>query len=69
MHREFLFKTSKCKVRSKADRVYSYYAYDADWRRDRYLSVSQESYNKDIMSKEGRKLNLHDYYKKMTLRL
>lgn len=47
-HREFLFNAAKCKVGSRADRVYSYYAYDADWRRDRYLKVSQEADHKGL---------------------
>lgn len=39
-HNKFLFHAAKCKVGSKADRVYSYYDYDDSWRRDRYLRVS-----------------------------
>lgn len=39
-HKKFLFNAAKCKVGSRADRVYSYYAYDADWRNDRYLRTS-----------------------------
>lgn len=48
---------------SRADRVYCYYAYDNDWRRDKYLKTSQESDNKGLQSREGRKLNLHAYHK------
>ena len=68
-HHEFLFKAAKCKVKSKADRVYRYYHYNDEWRKDRFLRLSQEADNKELMSREGRKLNLHAYYKKMMLRL
>lgn len=67
--KKFLYNAAKCKVGSRADRVYSYYAYDNDWRRDRYLSISQEADNKPLESREGRKLNLHAYHKKMALHL
>ena len=68
-HQGFLFKAAKCKVKSNADRVYRYYHYNDEWRKDRYLRLSQEANNKALMSREGRKLNLHAYYKKMMLRL
>ena len=42
-HNQFMF--SKPKVGSRADRVYSYYDNDRDWRSDRYLSISQEANN------------------------
>jgi len=65
-HRKFMF--SKLAVGSRADRVYSYYAYDRDWRADRYLRTSQEADNKGLQSREGRKLNLYEYNKRMTVR-
>ena len=68
-HNEFLYKAAKCKVKSKADRVYRYYGYDGDWRKDKFLKLSQEADNKDLCSREGRKLNLMAYFKKMTLKL
>ena len=39
-HNEFLFKASKCKVKSNADRVYRYYGFDSDWRKDKFLKLS-----------------------------
>lgn len=63
-HNQFMF--TKPKVGGRADRVYSYYDYDRDWRRDRYLSISQEANNKGLMSREGRKLSLYEYNKRMT---
>ena len=63
-HQKFLF--AKPKVKSRADRVYIYYDYDKNWRGDRYLHISQEADNKSLMSREGRKLNLSAYHKRMT---
>lgn len=68
-HKKFLYNAAKCKVGSRADRVYTYYGYNNDWRRDKYLSISQEANNKPLESREGRKLDLHAYYKKMALHL
>ena len=59
---------TKPKIGSRADRVYSYYANDRDWRADRYLHVSQEANNKTLQSREGRKLELSAYHKRMTYR-
>jgi hypothetical protein len=56
---------SKPTVGSKADRVYSYYDNDKNWRSDRYLSISQETNNQTLQSREGRKLSLSDYHKRM----
>ena len=56
---------TKPKVGSRADRVYQYYSNDKDWRRDRYLKISQEADFKGLKSREGRKLNLSEYHKKM----
>ena len=56
----------KPSIGSRADRVYSYYDNDRDWRSDNYLHVSQEADNKGLKSREGRKLNLSDYHKRMT---
>jgi len=56
---------TKPKVGGKADRVYSYYDNKEDWSRDRYLTVSQEADNKSLQSREGRKLNLGAYNKRM----
>lgn len=53
------------KVGSRADRVYIYYDYDGGWRGDRFLKLSQEADNKSLMSREGRKLELGAYNKKM----
>ena len=39
-HKKFLYKAAKCKVGSRADRVYNYYAHQDSWNRDRYLVVS-----------------------------
>ena len=63
-HNRFLF--TKPQVGSRADRVYIYYAYNQQWRADKYLRTSQEADFKPLVSREGRKLNLHDYHKKMT---
>jgi hypothetical protein len=56
---------TKPKIGSRADRVYSYYSNTSDWRGDRYLHVSQEADYKGLQSREGRKLELAAYYKKM----
>ena len=45
-HKRFMF--SKPKVGDRADRVYSYYANDDNWRKDRYLSISQEGDSKGL---------------------
>ena len=68
-HKKFLFHASKCKVGSRADRVYSYYNYNNNWNRDKFLKTSQEADNKSLQSREGRKLNLHAYHKLMSLQL
>ena len=59
---------TKPKVGSRADRVYSYYANDKDWRNDRYLRISQEADHKGLKSREGRKLQLSDYHKRMQVK-
>ena len=63
-HRQFMF--TKPKIGSRADRVYSYYSNTSDWRADRYLHISQEANNKSLQSREGRKLELAAYHKRMT---
>ena len=68
-HKKFKFHASKCKVGSRADRVYSYYSYNNNWNKDKYLTGSQEANNKSLQSREGRKLNLHAYHKQMSLQL
>lgn len=65
-HRKFNF--TKPKIGSRADRVYSYYANDRDWRGDRYLRISQEANNKSLQSREGRKLELSAYHKRMRVK-
>ena len=62
-HKKFMF--TRNKIGSRADRVYSYYSNSNDWRTDKYLRISQEADNKTLQSREGRKLNLGDYNKKM----
>ena len=59
---------SKPKIGSRADRVYAYYANDRDWSNDRYLRVSQEADNKTLKSREGRKLELAAYHKRMKVK-
>ena len=65
-HKKFLF--TRPKVGDRADRVYSYYTNNDDWRKDKYLHTSQEADNKSLKSREGRKLNLSAYHKKMQLK-
>lgn len=62
-HKQFMF--TKPSVGSRADRVYSYYADERNWRRDRYLHISQEADHKGLRSREGRKLNLSEYHHRM----
>ena len=57
---------TKPKIGSRADRVYSYYSNTSDWRADRYLRISQDANNKSLKSREGRKLELAAYHKRMT---
>jgi len=66
-HQQFMF--FKPKVGDRADRVYSYYAYRDDWNKDNYLKKSQEADNKDLQSREGRKLNLGAYNARMRVSL
>jgi len=56
---------TKPKIGSKADRVTSFNINQKDWRADRYLTTSQEADNKSLKSREGRKLELAAYYKRM----
>lgn len=64
-HKSFMF--HRPKVGDRSDRVYSYYNYRDNWKRDRYLSKSQEADHKTLQSREGRKLNLGAYHAKMSV--
>ena len=59
---------TKPKVGGGADRVYYYYGNEKEWSKDRYLRVSQEADHKGLNSREGRKLELSAYHKRMQVK-
>ena len=68
-HNKFIF--TRNRVGSRADRVSSFNINDADWNQDfnKFLKGSQEADNKSLMSREGRKLQIGEYMRKMQCQL